>query len=439
MGSTLARLGILGTAAILLGAVLGGCGPAGLLGEVTVSADTVTPGADGPVGTATISYQVRREALVTILFRDSAGREYPFRVDQPRAPGNYQAEFSGTYSPDPETRQRKVLPNGEYTVVVRARAPDGTTDERQARLRIAGADSTELAFEELTVTPDTFSPNGDADRDETIIFYSLTRPPTRVDIFATDSRGTSYLLVSWSRPSSGPQSPDQRPRQRDSYVWDGTAAGRVLPDGSYVLHVVAEDRVGAVAEAIKPVKIENGGIPRLELVDFQVKPTTVSLGGTVNVTFRVRNTGTVPIKTLGPPPGTPYRTDITFNCWVNPTDPGSPLYYERSGVWRVGVMWTGAGLEYPARWGLLPDGTRVGFDPAERLKPPEQVDYHRLCTVEEWQGQTALLQPGEEVVVTGTIQINLRIREVTLWAGIEQGGVGFPVGQFKPQVVRVNY
>jgi len=424
-----------GALAIVLVMLVGACTPGGLLGQVTVSADTVTPGA----GSALITYEVRRPAVVTIVFRDGTGREYPFRVGQERAPGTYQAQFTGTYSPDSETRERKVLPNGEYAVVVRARAPDGTTEERQARLRVAGVTGAELAFEELTVTPDTFSPNGDADRDEAIIFYSLTRRPTRVDIFATDARGTSYLLVSWSRPASGTLAPDQRPRQRDSYVWDGTAAGRVLPDGKYVIHVVAQDEVGAVAETTRPVTIENGGIPQLELVDFQVKPTTVSLGGTVNVTLRVKNTGPVPVKTLGPPPGTPYRTDMTFNCWVNPADPGSPLYYERSGTWRVGVMWTGAGLQYPARWGLLPDGTKVGLDPAERLKPPQEVDYRRLCAVEQWRGETPLLQPGQEVVITGTIQINLRIREVTFWAGIEQGGVGFPVDQFKPQVIRVNY
>lgn len=437
MRITAVRPAVLGVV-VAIAALTGGCGPAGLLGEVAVSPATVTPGADGPAGAAVITYEVRRDAVVTILFRDAAGREYPFRGARPRAPGTYQAQFTGTYSPDPETRERKVLPNGDYTVVVRAQASDGTTDERLARLRITGVDEGGLAFEELTVTPDTFSPNGDADRDETIIFYSLTQRPTRVDIFATDARGTSYLLVSWSRPA-GTEAPDQPPRQRDSFVWDGTAAGRVLPDGTYTLHVVAQDRVGAVAEATRQVTIEHGGIPRLELVDFQVKPTTVSLGGTVHVTLRVRNTGSVPVKTIGPPPGTPYRTDITFNCWANPADPGSPLYYERSGVWRVGVMWTGAGLEYPARWGLLPDGTKVGFDPTERLKPPEQVDYRRLCAVEEWRAQTPLLQPGQEVVITGTIQINLRIREVTLWAGLEQGGVGFPVGQFKPQVVRVNY
>lgn len=437
MGVNSGKTALLGTLAVAAVLLAGACGSGGILGRVTVSTETVTPGAGGSAGSAVITYEVHRPAVITILFRDGRGREYPFRVAQPRAPGTYQAQFTGTYAPDPETRERKVLPNGDYTVVVRAQTPDGTTDERQARLRVTGADQIGLAFEELTVTPDTFSPNGDADRDETVIFYSLTRRPTRVDILATDARGTSYLLVSWSRPASA--TPDQPPRQRDSYVWDGTAAGRVLPDGTYVIHVVAQDEVGAVAEATRQVTIQNGGIPQLELVDFQVKPTTVSLGGTVNVTLRVKNTGTVPVKTLGPPPGTPYRTDMTFNCWVNPADPGSPLYYERSGVWRVGVMWTGAGLQYPARWGLLPDGTKVGFDPAERLKPPQEVDYRRLCAVEQWQGETPLLQPGQEVVITGTVQINLRIREVTFWAGIEQGGVGFPVDQFKPQVVRVNY
>jgi hypothetical protein len=129
----------------------------------------------------------------------------------------------------------------------------------------------------------------------------------------------------------------------------------------------------------------------------------VPRGGILNVEIRVRNTGDTVIHTLCPPPGTAYTTDNNYNDFLLPD--GQVECYERAGVWRVGVEWDLAGRPFPARWGL---------------------------------GKS--LMPGEEATILGTIQVNIdRQSVVRFWAGVEQGGVGFPGGQVGLTQIRVSF
>jgi hypothetical protein len=48
--------------------------------------------------------------------------------------------------------------------------------------------------------------------------------------------------------------------------------------------------------------------------------------------------------------------------------------------------------------------------------------------------------PGEEATILGTIQVNIdRQSVVRFWAGVEQGGVGFPGGQVGLTQIRVSF
>ncbi|GEM_PF-5354136 len=134
----------------------------------------------------------------------------------------------------------------------------------------------------------------------------------------------------------------------------------------------------------------------VKLTKATFTPTTLDEGGTVDVALTVKNTGDSPIKSFGPPPGTEYTTRTNY---LDPrfNQPGNsrPPFADRPGVWRVGVGWSGSPPNYPARWGFFPD-------------------------------QTQTLMPGAEVTIKGSIKVlPTDFHDMTFWATVEQGGVGF--------------
>jgi hypothetical protein len=175
----------------------------------------------------------------------------------------------------------------------------------------------------------------------------------------------------------------------------------VVKDGTYTLHLEATDAAGNFTSVKRPVAVQNGGTPRAAIVDASFAPRALATGMDLQVRVTVRNTGDVPLHTLGPPPSQKYTTSQNFASFPNPKDPNTPLWYERVGVWRVGISWQNAPQAYPVRWGFFEDLTRT-------------------------------LLPGETVTVQGTITVLMsgtQQPQVTFWAGLEQGGVGFPVVQ----------
>ena len=151
------------------------------------------------------------------------------------------------------------------------------------------------------------------------------------------------------------------------------------------------------------MQLVEGGTPKLEIVESHVTPKAVPKGGVLQVEIRVRNTGDVVIHTSCPAPGAAYTTDTNYMSIRG--DDGQPVCFERAGVWRVGIGWDQADRPLPARWSLGRD-----------------------------------LAPGEETTIKGTIQVNIdRVQVVRFWAGVEQGGVGFPGGQVGITQVTVSY
>jgi len=387
--------------AILVAVPLAGCAPAANLTKIDVGPGVISPNGDGADDQATIAYGLSRKSQISIMLVNGSGEEYSFRRDETRAAGSYAARFSGTYYPDPSSPQRRVMPDGEYSVVVRAvpvdkdGVPEGTEEERKGRIVIQGADTEPPVVKDVVSRYPVISPDGDALEDETDISYSLSKKAT-VTIDAVDAAGERYLL----------EPPTERSAALYSHVWNGTSTGRLLPDGAYTIQIQAQDVAGNLSESTARVAIEGGGTPSLEITRVRFSPTAVLKGKNLEVEIRVRNSGKVPLRTIGPEPGTAYDTGMNFNFWTGAD--GQPIYFERAGVWRVGVEWGQAGRPYPVRWGLTPD--------------------------------LSDLQPGQEAVITGTIKVDIdQNREVYFWASAVQEGVGFPGGRVGQQKIVVSY
>lgn len=387
--------------AVVLGILLAACSGASNLSNVDITPGTISPNGDRVDDSAVISYSLSRLSLISITLSSDAGVQYPFRRDERRAAGSYTALFDGTYYPDPPRPQKRVMADGKYSVLLRAVPVDesgnilGTEEKWSGSINLRDGDTDPPLIRNVVSRYPVISPNGDANQDETDISYSLSKKAT-VTITAVDSTGASYLL----------DPPTARSAALFSHVWNGTSSGRLLPDGGYTILIQALDKAGNLSEATIEVAIDSGGTPRLEITKVSFSPVTVLRGKELEVEIRVRNSGTVPLRTIGPAPGTPYDTDMNFNFWKGAD--GSPLYFERSGVWRVGVEWGLAGRSYPVRWGLTKD--------------------------------LSDLQPGQEAVITGTIKVLIdQTREVYFWASVVQEGVGFPGGRVGQQKIVISY
>ncbi|GIW08336.1 MAG: hypothetical protein KatS3mg060_3141 [Dehalococcoidia bacterium] len=385
------------------------CQPTPLLSDVSISAPTVSPNGDSLDDEVTIRYTIGRAALVSIVLRDAAGREYLLRDREPRSVGSYQAPFNGVAPVNDGKATRRVMPDGRYSFVVIAEDLAGERAEAGGEVTIVDGDHQPVTINNLVISlPGAagqvagagvdsveISPNGDGAEDEAIISYGISRD-AEVVVFAKDPSGRIILLD------------ERKPRKAALYThyWNGMYNGRLVPDGVYAIHVQAFDKAGNVSEEVRSIVVRGAGKPDLRITRVDFTPNAIPIGGTLNVTIRVRNFGDVPIKTMGPPSGTHYRTDQTFNYWTDET--GTPKYFERSGRWRVAVSWNTAGSPYPIRWGLF-----------------EDVDRELL--------------PGEEAVITGTITVLPRQREFRVWAAVEQGGVGFPGGEVGLKTIIVDY
>jgi hypothetical protein len=260
-------------------------------------------------------------------------------------------------------------------------------------VRVDGADTQPPEITELSVLPETFSPNGDNVEDETLIGYALTKTAF-VTIIAYDKDNQAFLL----KPETKLEA------QLHSLRWDGTAGERLLRDGVYQVHLRARDLAGNVTEQVLPITIAGAGVPRLEITSVRFWPLAMPVGGTLNVEITVKNTGESPLKSLGPESGAPY--DTVENFLKTKDENGQPVYFEQPGYWRVGVQWELAASPYPVRWGW---GDRV-------------------------------LQPGEEVTITGTIKLmKFQTNQVQFWANVIQEGVGFPNDPVGHKRITISY
>lgn len=385
---------------------LSACSTQPLLSDVQTSTDTFEPTADGDP--LTISYRVGRDAEVSVYLLDEAGQRFDLRDRALRSADSdpYNLSFDGTIPTDDPSIRRRLLPSGEYTVFVEAQAEDGTTASEQTPMTVNGSDVPLPTIENLVVSPDTISPNADAIADVTEITYRLPVSAT-VDISITTPANETIPLV--IRSEEGPA--------LQWHVWDGKRPnGALLDNGVYTYTISAEDRFGNLVEQTGQITLEQVGQPVATITYANIAPEQLMLGETLTVTMRVKNTGTVPIRTYGPPSGYTYTTDDVFSSIED-----GQYTSEAGGFWRVGMDWDansgGGPKRYPFRWAISP-------------RPPEQ--WH-IPGEEDW------LMPGEEAEIIGRVVVLQRETQMGFYVGLIQDGVGFFQDRSGRTIVEVGF
>ena len=393
-------------ALLLLGLGLAGCGSSALLSNVGPASPELRPTGRGEH--TSISYTIGRSARVSVYLQDAAGTRYTLRENEPRQASAqpYTLAFDGTAPTDDPVLKRKALPSGTYTYTVQAAGDDGSTAEAQGTITITGADPKPPLIENLVVFPSTISPNADGVGDIAEITYQLPVSAT-VDLTFTGPDGSVYQFVAADKEGPMPQ----------RHTWNGkTVDNALLPDGVYTLSLRAQDLFGNLVEQQTPITIDGGGQPEVKIMFTHIAPEAIMKGDVITVTMRVKNTGDVPIRTYGPPPGYEYSTDDVFSSVA-----GGKYVVKPGGFWRIGVDWDansgGAAKRYPYRWALTP-------------RPPEQW---RVPNEED------VLMPGEEAEISGRIRVLQPETKMSFYVGLIQDGVGFFQDRTGRTIVEVGF
>ncbi|HLI25584.1 MAG TPA: gliding motility-associated C-terminal domain-containing protein [Chloroflexota bacterium] len=362
---------------LLLGLALGSCRASGsLLYDVYLTDGalaTTGPSLERP---ALLHYSLARPAAISVWLIDSAGQRRMLRERQPRPAGqDYQLPFDGTYATTDNPPERRVVPPGEYRLTIEATDERGWREEATEPVAVLQADTEAPRIENLVAYPEVISPNFDAIDDVAQISFRLSKP-ARVSLYAVDEQGRRVYVGTRD---------EKREAGEYAETWNGLVNEHPLPDGRYYYTVEARDQAGNVTIRRIPIVLAAGGVPKAKITHVYIAPRQVLLGASVQVEIGVKNIGDTIIRTQGPDPGFVYNSYESFGSIAG------GAYIDRAGFWRVGIDWTGApttaGARFPYRWGF-------GHD----------------------------LAPGEEVTVTGAIQMLHRVTKVLLFAGLVQEG-----------------
>ncbi|MFQ6057601.1 MAG: hypothetical protein ACE5MB_01815 [Anaerolineae bacterium] len=389
----------------LLLALTGCLGRGPLLSDVTVAPTTISPNADGVEDVAAFHYKVSRPCQLSIYFVGPDGEKRYFRRDRRRSPGEYQALFGGAV-------EGRVLPDGQYTYVIEATDVERDTTERvEGQITVVGGDTTLPELRDFTVFPQVFTPNQDGINDRVRVNYVLTKP-AEVRVWIEDAQGR--FVTSILEEEKNPVEPGLPGRHQYDYDAGVDADAPPPPDGTYTVIAEARDEVGNVVRERAPLTIVEGGVPRATIQMAEIGPSVVPLGETVVITAVVKNIGSVPIRTTGPPPGTEYTTRENFNTKGFPRE---------SGAFRLGAEFDAnvTGLGYPYRW---------------RLGNEEDLEVRII------NGQKHYYLPvGKTVTVTGYIRIvdkPLR-RNPYFYVGLFHEDVRKVEGEVAPTQITIEY
>jgi hypothetical protein len=416
-GTAFGLLGVL----FLISVALGGCHLRPLLYDVTVAPDLISPNADGTDDATNIEYKLSRNALLSIYFEDSAGERFYFRQERPRSAGEYRVQWGGTvnqpYPLENELVQQSVrswvLPDGTYTWVVEATGEDGQTERAEGQITLSGGDASVPELRKFTVALPVFTPNQDGLADRTGVSYFLNKAVDSVQVYLYDSENPDvrYPLEEQERAIE--------PGEAGYHYYDydgGVDRGADPPaDGTYVVMAEARDLAGYHVVVSSTLTIEQGGKPRAEVVNGEIywgdvvrglegTEVYLPLGSTLVFTTYVENYGRVPIRTSGPPSGTPYRSDQNYNTLAVERDEAG--WHQQAGVWRFGVNLDISETDFPYRWAVgKPEELRC-----------EMIEGREQC----------FLDPGKRGTVTGSIELvgPFPRPDIFAWGGLIHEYVG---------------
>jgi hypothetical protein len=377
------------------GLVVEGCSFRPLIYDVYVAPTTISPNADGIDDVTRIEYKLARNATLSIYWMDSTGEKHYFRRERARSRTlgrPYRVDFGGVIPIEVGgLRQDRVLPDGEYTLVLEATDEQGRSMTWDQTFVVKDADTTFPELQGFGLDKHVFAPNRDGIDDRVVISYYLTKEAKSL-VYLLDEEGKKYPIER-DDSSSATKDGDAGPYYYD-YEGGVDRGAEPPPDGVYTVVGYAEDAVGNKSTAMDTLEIRDGGVPRGTIVglEWSVSDTVIPVGGTLYFTATVENYGTTPIRTTGPEPGTEYTTD-----WSAAT----LGYYERAGAFRFGVGFQNCPLgDYPWRWS-------VGrHDELQAVQRGDETLYY--------------LMPGQRVLITGSITVldPLPDTATLFWAGL---------------------
>lgn len=341
----------------------------------------ITPNADGENDITTFSYELSRNAQVTILFEGSDGTIYAFRENEERIARDYAVQFSGVVDgytlpgeDIPGIVERRLLPNDDYTWRLIAEN-ETEREEASGTLTIAEADVPLPIMSSFTLGNDVFTPNQDGVTDRVVINIYLEKEADLSVYLATED-GQQYPIAEQTVVAQG----DDARRHTFDYAGGVDLGQDPPPDGVYNVVAIAQDDEGQRTRRESQLTITLGGKPRAEIapqfVDADVfyvsmpyedrffsegdirgeliplpeYPETVNVN-TISVpqgdllVFRltVSNYSDVPIRTTGPAPGTVYQQGQLAS---------SLNALEEPGAWRVGIQCDTSLASFPYRWAV---------------------------------------------------------------------------------------
>jgi hypothetical protein len=344
---------ILVTVAVLgMVLTLTACGEKPLLSKVSFSPDLITPNADRDADVLVITYDLSRNAAVSIYFYDQDGNRYYFRNRVHHGPSvkdPYQVYFAGVVDgyllPDDAfegfTVEKRVLQDGVYTWVLEATDAQGVTEQATGTLTIADADTALPELRGFSVYPPVFTPNRDSISDRATINVELTKDVEELIVYLEGDDGTRYH-VEWKETVTKLNEAGWHEFDYDAGVDRGADPP---PDGTYTVIMRSRDAVGQWTMATGTLTIEDGGVPRAYILNGEVEWSdgTIPLGSTLYFTLTVDNDSIVPIRTSGPPPGTVYDSDQNYATLGE---------YEQSGAFRVAIHCETSPIDHPWRWAV---------------------------------------------------------------------------------------
>ena len=414
--------------------------PLPLIVSADFAPDAISPNADGDADVTIFSYELSRNAHVTMMLESEDGEQFVYRNNQPRLADEYSVAFSGVV--DGYVREgeqvvgevmRRLVPDGVYTWRLTAVADDGSeTMEKTGTLTIQGGDAILPDITDFTIYPELFTPNQDSISDRTAINVFLAKDVQSL---------TVYLHREGMEPIYVPERQEDIEPNAAGRHWYDYEGGVDLnadppPDGEYTVIALAQDAVGQQVQRTGSLTIQEGGKPLGQIIAqptgpsvvFEARPyeerfytnreqrgdliespggpesltvgdITLQLGEMLVFQVTVENYSNVALRTHGSPPGTVYGWN------QNSASLGEP---DESGAWRVGIQCETAGGSYPWRWALgAPEDLETREDPDD-----ENIVYYYL-------------PPGERAVVWGAIhmtEIEGRNPQ-NCWAGLIQEDV----------------